>query len=569
MDAPTPVSCASPVESEAEPTQYFVSLADAERHLAHVTIRLPQAAGKVVLNMPVWNALYQVRNFAENVLDVRAQDLQGHPVLVLHTGTSEWQVEAPAGCIVIRYDVYLDVPGPFGASLNGDHGFFNWAMALMFLPELRGQPISLELLDVPTTWGVRDLHVLGAADPGKASHLRGVARNYDELVDSPAEAGVFQQASFEQDGAVYHIVVDGDRADYDMAAMQQTLEKITHTAVDWMRDRPYDDYTFLYHFPGHPSGGGMEHAYGTAINISAARLREDSSALAEVSAHEFFHLWNVKRIRPQSLEPIDYSHQQDSRALWFSEGVTSTVADMLLVRAGIASEQQYLANLGRAITELQQRPAHAWQSAEDSSLDAWFEGSPFYRTPARSISYYNKGEILGVLLDLRLREFTNGRKSLRDLFQRMNNDYAKQHKFFADSAGVMQAAEATLNGQPPPTTNAAPLQSLSDFFRDYVSGTQEIPYDKCFGFVGLQVISKSRDIATIGLTTTTNIGAQPEVVSVEAGSDAQKQGIARGDRLVAVDGKPATELAPRRDRADAARRHDYRLPWPIGRASMT
>src|SRR5262249_32603097 len=154
---------------------------------------------------------------------------------------------------------------------------------------------------------------------------------------------------------------------------------------------PYEEYTFLYHFPRGYGAGGMEHAYGTAIDVNADRLRNGLLPLAGVSAHEFFHLWNVKRIRPQSLEPIDYQHEMDTRALWFSEGVTSTVGDMLLARAGIVDEAEYLRRISGEITELQRRPARAWQSAEESSLDAWFEGNAYYRSAERSISYYNKG----------------------------------------------------------------------------------------------------------------------------------------------------------------------------------
>ena len=147
--------------------------------------------------------------------------------------------------------------------------------------------------------------------------------------------GTFQQSSFQQDGATYHVVVHGNPADYDMAKLDGVLKQITHAEVDWMHDRPYDEYTFLYHFPHGPAGGGMEHAYGTAIDVNAERLRTDLLPLASVTAHEFFHLWNVKRIRPQSLEPINYQDEMDTRALWFSEGVTSTVGDLMLVRAGL------------------------------------------------------------------------------------------------------------------------------------------------------------------------------------------------------------------------------------------
>jgi predicted metalloprotease with PDZ domain len=525
--AATPVTCASPASVQPEPTEYFVSLADPAKHLAHVSIRLRGGDGVRTLEMPVWNALYQVRNFAANIEDVRAQDASGAPATVFHRKTSEWEITAPSGCVVVSYDIHLDSPGPFGSTLNPDHGFFNWAMVLMYSPALRAQPVSIRLLDTPATWELRDLHILGSAAAGKVDQAIGIARNYDELVDSPAEVGIFQQAAFQQDGATYHVVVDGNSADYDMAKLDGVLAKITHAAVDWMQDRPYEEYTFLYHFPRGYGGGGMEHAYGTAIDLSADRLRNGLMPVASVSAHEFFHLWNVKRIRPQSLEPIDYQGEQDTRALWFSEGVTSTVSDMLLARSGFFDEAEYLKRISEEITELQSRPARQWQSADESSLDAWFEGMAFYRSPERSISYYNKGEILGILLDLRIRQFTNGAKSLRDLFQWMNQHYAKEHRFFPDSDGVEQAAE-TVAGQ-----------DFSDFFRDYVAGVKEIPYDDFFQFAGLHVAVNTTQYAIAGFTTRANLGGQREVVQVDGNSDAQRLGILAGDRVIAVNGKPA------------------------------
>ena len=525
--AATPVSCTSPSNAQAEPTEYFVSLADSANHLAHVSVRLREGSGARVLEMPVWNALYQVRNFAANIENVRAQDASGAAVAIDNVKTSEWQITAPPGCLVVNYDIYLNSPGPFGTTLNEDHGFFNWAMVLMYSPAYRAEASSVRFLDVPTTWELRDVHVFGAAAPGKVDQAVGIARNYDELVDSPVEVGTFQQSSFQQDGGTYYVVVHGNPADYDMAKLDTVLKQITHAEVDWMQDRPFDEYTFLYHFPHGPAGGGMEHAYGTAIDVNADRLRGDLLPLAEVTAHEFFHLWNVKRIRPQSLEPINYQAEMDTRALWFSEGVTSTVGDLMMVRSGLFDERQYLAQISGEITELQRRPAHTWQSVEESSLDAWFEGIAAYRSPERSISYYNKGEIDGILLDLRIRELTNGTKSLRDLFHLMNDQYAKQHRFFPDSAGVEQAAESITG------------QSFGEFFGDYVAGVKEIPYDEFFQFVGLQVVPLTTRVATAGFTSAANLGGQPEVARVDPNSDAQRQGILPGDRVTAVNGAPA------------------------------
>ena len=492
--------------------------------------------GRRIFNMPVWNALYQVRNFAANIENVRAQNAHGAPIDIVHTGTSEWQVSGPEGCIAVTYGIHLDTSGPFGSQLNGEHAFLNWAMVLMYLPDLRDKPVALRLESIPYS-SVRDLHLCrtsgevlplgkGLSGSGRLESIC-FAHNYDELVDSPIEASnQLQEASFQQDGATYRIVVHGNPADFNMDRLKEVLQKITHAGVDWMQDRPYDQYTFLYHFPHGPAGGGMEHAYGTAIDVSSDRLG-NLEGVADVSAHEFFHLWNVKRIRPQSLEPIDYQREQDTRALWFSEGVTSTVAGMLLVRAGLVTDRQYLDGVGRVITELQQRPAQVWQSVEDSSLDAWFEGNAFYRSPQRSVSYYNKGQLLGILLDLGIRKLTNGSKSLRDLFQWMNQHYAKQHRYFRDSYGVQEAAE-TVTGK-----------SFGQFFRDYVSGVKPIPYDEFFEFVGLRVTTRTTNVAWPGFRTTANLGGQPEVVEVDPDSDAQRAGIAKADRVVTLNGEPA------------------------------
>jgi predicted metalloprotease with PDZ domain len=524
--AVTPVTCSSPASQQARPTEYFVSLADNANHRAHVSIRFTDASGDVVLNMPVWNALYQVRDFAANIEDVRATDASGRRVPVVKTSTSEWRVGAAGPCVVAEYDIHLDATGPFGSQLSVDHGFFNWAMVLMYSPSRRSRGMSMQLLDVPASWGLRDLNIFGEAPAGKVEQAVGVAHNYDELVDSPVEVGVFRDYDFQQDGAMYHIVVHAAASDYDSGKLLDTVRKITHAGVEWMSDRPFDTYTFLYHFPQGHGAGGMEHAYGTAIDVNARYLGGDMLPVASVSAHEFFHLWNVKRLRPASLEPVDYQRAMDTRALWFSEGVTSTVGDMLLARSGIISERQYIDRVAAEISELQLRPARTWQSVEDSSLDAWFEGKTFYHSPDRSISYYNKGEVLGILLDLQIRQLTNDTRSLRDLFHWMNDNYAKKGLPFPDTDGVQKAAE-TVTGQ-----------SFAEFFQSYVAGVRELPYNQLFEFVGLQVAEVTVRFSTPGFTTTANLAGQPVVASVDANSDAQRTGVNVGDRVIELNGKP-------------------------------
>ncbi len=350
------------------------------------------------------------------------------------------------------------------------------------------------------------------------------ARNYDALVDAPVEMGSFREIAFQDGGTRYRIVIDADSADYDSAAIESSVKKIVHAETEWMNDHPCREYLFIYHFPRGTGGGGMEHACSTAIDVPAERMA-DMSGFESVTAHEFFHLWNVKRIRPQSLEPIDYTKEQYTRALWFSEGVTSTVEELMLLRAGLITREEYLRRLSVEIDTLQQRPAHKTQSVEESSLDAWFEKYPYYRRPERSISYYNKGEVLGAMLDLAIREASGGTKSLRDMFRWMNENEAMKGKFFADSEGVRAAVESVTG------------KGFSTFFRDYVAGTAEVPYDDFLNTVGLRLKEQRVTTADPGFTASRNFDALPTVLAVESGSEAERAGVKAGEIVVAVENK--------------------------------
>ena len=272
----------------------------------------------------------------------------------------------------------------------------------------------------------------------------------------------------------------------------------------------------------------MEHAYSTAIEVAAQALQDDPLSLPGVTAHEFFHLWNVKRIRPQSLEPRDLSKENFTTTLWFSEGFTNTVGQYSLLRAGIIDEPQFLAHLAGAIGELERRPAHLTQSAEEASLDAWLEKYDYYRRPERSISYYNKGELIGVLLDLKVRESSNGTASLRDVFQWLNANYAQQGRFFPDSQGVQEAAEAVSHAD------------FTEFFHKYVSGTEKIPWNEFFGSVGLRLEQKRIQLAEPGFTLAHNFGMPPVVVSVIRGSEAERAGLSTGDLILEMNGHAAS-----------------------------
>src|SRR5581483_1967543 len=305
---------------------YSISVANPEQHVAEVQIMLPSGAATRQLQLPVWNALYQVRDFSQYVNWVRAKDVSGHALDVQLLDKSRWRIEGATAGAVIEYQIYLDSPGPFGAQLNQHHAFLNLAQLLMYPVDARNAPMTVTFTHVPADWRI--------ATPLAALSNEYVAENYDRLVDSPFELGTFHEANFDESGGHFRVIFDADPADYDSAKIVSSLHRIVAAAISWMNDRPFDTYTFFFHFPRGPGGGGMEHAYSTAIELNADVLKQNLGNLTSVTAHEFFHLWNVKRIRPQSLEPIDYTKENYTRALWFSEGVTSTAAGTIELRAG-------------------------------------------------------------------------------------------------------------------------------------------------------------------------------------------------------------------------------------------
>ena len=508
------------------PIEYEISLKDAAHHIVNVSVHAEATGQEMDFQLPVWNGLYQIRDFAKNIITLSAQDATGKALKVRKLDKTTWRLGRPgseAGPVEIKYRIIADQPGPFGAELTPEHGFFNLAEVLGYPVGQRDHPIAVSFKDVPAEWKLAT--ALQEDGPSPTSQTGDLlhARNYDALVDSPCELGRFREFDFEQGGAKYRVAIDADPKDYKPEELIRSLKKITAAEIDWMGERPFDHYLFIYHFPEGAGGGGMEHAYSTAISTPAAAL-ENLSGFESVSAHEFFHLWNVKRIRPATLEPIDYTRENYTRALWFSEGVTTTAADLARLKAGLLTEKEYLAKIGAEITTLEERPAHLTQSAEESSLDTWLDGYAVYRAPERSISYYNKGDILGVLLDLKIREDSRDRKSLRDLFQSMDQNYAKRGRYFADSDGVRSSAEALT------------ATDLRGFFMRYVAGVEELPYQELFATVGLNLNKKAKTVADAGFTAMRNFDGPMIVVDV-TGTTALAAGVRNGDEVVEIEGK--------------------------------
>jgi predicted metalloprotease with PDZ domain len=508
--------------ADAAPIYYEISLAHPERHLFHVLMKIPDVTGEVTVQMAAWNALYQIRDFSNHVQQVEAR-VGAERVPIEKIDKQTWRIKG-SGTVQIEYATYWDEAGPFATQLNSDHAFINPAMALMYVPNRRSGSVRLTLPDVPSDWKVASSRLTGDWLPmGTAHQYLFDAANYDELVDAPIEAGKF--AEFQIAGITPPIsaVVHGDK--WDQKRIQDILRRICVYELKLMEGAPYPRYTFFIHLGNRAGGGGMEHANSTTIS---ARLEEE---LPNLAAHEFFHLWNVKRIRPASLDPVDYTKEQYTRALWFAEGVTSTYAAYTLVRTGLWGKGLFYEDLSEQISELEARPANQWQSAEQSSLDAWLEKYPLYRRPQDSVSYYTKGQVLGMLLDILIRDRTENEKSLDDVMRAMNEEFAKQNKPYRDSLDIRLTAEKVAGG------------SFEEFFEKYVAGAEPLPYEQVLARAGLELKIEEHRRPALGFGAGRD-GAGPLVVrSVDPESNAAQSGLRINDVILSWNrAVPPTDL---------------------------
>ena len=500
------------------------------------------------LLMPVWTpGSYLVREFERHVQDFAATDATGQPLKwekinkdtwrVTTNGAREWRA---------KYRVYANELSVRTSELNSSHAFWNNANLLMYLDGFLKSPATVHVL-APDVWKVAT-GLPGV--PGQRNTFR--AENFDILYDSPFEASNFKTLLFNVKGVAHRIVIDGE-GNYDPERMRRDVQKIVETQVELIGEIPYRDYTFILHLR-QDTGGGLEHLNSTALGYprfgfritrgdratSAApnttdRPERDYRSFLSLVSHEFFHLWNVKRIRPDALGPFDYTQENYTKLLWVAEGITDYYADVALRRAGLITEQEFLNATARAIQNLQNTPGRLVQSAEESSFDAWIK---YYRQDENSVnsqvSYYDKGAILGLLLDLEIRKRSSGRKSLDDVMRYLYTEFFKKDRNYTPAD--FQKTSELMAGS-----------SLEEFFARYVRGKEELDYNSALAVAGLKL---DTGVVSEGNKTVEKVffGADLEqaedrlmVRRVYAGSPAYEQGLNTGDQIVALDNMRVTK----------------------------
>lgn len=524
--ATQPKTPTAQTKAVAPDISYTVSMPKPWTHLLEVEMRLDwaQMPAQAELKMPVWTpGSYLVREYARHVQDFAVKDASGADLAWRKINKNTWQVDTKsAKTIVAKYRVYANELTVRTNELNDEHAFFNNAALLLF-PKDQLKAASIVKVVPYGNWKV----ATGLPKvEGQINTFR--AENFDVLYDSPFEVSDYKEINFTVQGKPHRFVVTGD-GNYDLPKMATDTAKIIEEAYKIFGELPYNDYTFIVNLRG---GGGLEHLNSTALqwNRYGFAPKARYTGFLNLVAHEYFHAWNVKRIRPDALGPFDYENENYTRLLWVAEGGTAYYEGVLLRRAGLITDKEYLSTKASAIQQLQERPGRFETSLEDASFDAWIK---YYRPDENAvnnqISYYDKGEIVNMLLDVRIRKDSAGTKSLDDVMRYLYNEFYKKGKNYTP-ADYQKISEMMAGG------------SLEDFFSKYVRGTEDIDYNAIVSGIGLELRGDAANAnrAYIGADFAEDAG-RLTVRSLPSDAPAYEQGLNTGDQIVAIDGNRASQ----------------------------
>ncbi len=508
---------------------YTIAMPDPHSHLFHVTIAVEGiAADRLDLSLPGWTpGSYMIREYARHVQEFAAYS--GKQALAWRkTSKDSWQIESGgADRVLVSYRVYAFELTVRTSHLDGSHGYFNGAGVFMFVHGGTTEPLGLRI--VPAAgW-----HISTGMNPWTEDGPQSFCvADYDELVDCPVECGTHRRLHFTVDDIPHEIAIWG-HGNYDEQRLLDDTRRIVEVQRDFFGGLPYRHYTFILHLTD-GRGGGLEHRNSVSNMLDRWTFRPEQryERYLALTSHELFHVWNVKRLRPAPLGPFDYRRENYTRQLWVAEGITSYYDELLLVRAGLLSAGRFREKLAGKILTLQGQPGRRMQSLAQSSFDAWIK---FYRPDENSdnssISYYLKGSLVALLLDMHIRRESGGECSLDDVLRHLYERYPLSGPGIPEDDGILDALEQVTGLREP----------FAAFYQQYIIGTAELDYAAALACVGVDMEwgyqrgGPGSAPAWLGLTTRSDAG-RLLVAKVNADGPAYAAGVYAGDQLLALDG---------------------------------
>ncbi|HMU88151.1 MAG TPA: PDZ domain-containing protein [Agitococcus sp.] len=524
---------------------YTISTQQPSRHFFQVSllIRQPEPTGQIVW-LPNWIlGSYMIRDFARHISSVKAKTANGLLLNVKKLAKNKWQVQAHDGDIILEYDVYAWDLSVRGAHLDQTHGYFNGTCLLL---AAQGKENALHQLNLLTPQGLswRVATTLAAVNIDKNGFGLYQAANYLDLVDHPVEMADFTELSFTSGQTPHKMVITGKhRADTQRLA--DDLQKICQAAINFWGDEqpPFNQYLFQVMAVGN-GYGGLEHRSSTSLLCSRddlplvtepkQKISEKYKTFLGLCSHEYFHSWLVKRIQPDVLVSPDLNQENYTELLWVFEGFTSYYDDLLLARAGIISTQEYLDLLAQTITRHIKTLGRFKQTVTESSFDAWTKYyKPDENTPNSVVSYYVKGALVALCLDLKLRQLSQQKISLDMVMRELWLNYGKVGKGVNNNT-VQEIAQRLIH------------QDLAEFFNQCLYSTEELPFVMLLSEQGIQLSykydnGKQQATACLGVRGQMAEGGY-QLQNVWHGSAADVAGLSAGDVIVAVDGLKVSTL---------------------------
>lgn len=507
--------------------RYTVSVPKPHTGHLQVELRVDSPADPLDLVMPVWTpGSYVVQDYAGRVHGAAATDSGGRPLELARPAKHTWRVRTGgAKAIVFRYVVYAFESDVHKSYVDGERLTINGAGVFVYVDGRKTEPVELTL-KFPKAWKT----LATGLEPVPGAERTFVAADYDELIDCPVMAGNFTVKTFPVRDVPHHAVFVGP-GNYDADQVAAETAKTVEEAIKVFDDVPYRHYTFFLEMSPE-SGGGLEHRNSTHMIFPRFkwRPRKDYVAAMGLVSHEFFHTWNVKRLRPAGLGPFDYCREVHTPLLWFAEGFTSYYDNLLLRRAGVITAREYLDELAREFRTLDLTPGRNLQSLEESSFETWIK---FYRrtpdSPNTTISYYNKGAVFGWALDMEIRSGTKGKRSLDEVMRLLYRRFHKKRDVGITTEDIEAAVEEVAG------------RSLRPLFDEVVRGRGEVRYAGFLDHCGLEIADQADDEnggearPYLGLRTRTE-GGQLLVNQVLSDTPAQAAGLAARDEILAFNG---------------------------------